>query len=265
VLRDEAAAALAQRPSSYGADWLPWLQARLELASGSPAQARQTMEATWAALDGMGARWGLRAFGVDLVRAEREAGDVAAARRYADRLAELADTMTAPSAHASAARGRALAYLDVAAAEDAVRFAERSGRPLELAHTYEDAAATLLHAGSPERAGELLSAALSIAEQLQARATADRVVGAMRELNPANPAPRVRPVRAASGWDSLTKTEHEVVRRVAEGHTNREVAELLFISRYTVETHLKRIFTKVGVRSRTELAHRYATWAATRH
>ncbi|MEY2568887.1 MAG: hypothetical protein QOE35_3416 [Actinomycetota bacterium] len=63
--------------------------------------------------------------------------------------------------------------------------------------------------------------------------------------------PRGRP---ASGWDSLTPTELDVVRLVAEGLTNPQIGERLFISRGTVKTHLAHVFAKVGVSTRAELA-----------
>jgi len=52
----------------------------------------------------------------------------------------------------------------------------------------------------------------------------------------------------------LTATEQQVARLVAEGRTNREVADELFLSPSTVQANLKRIYRKLGVRSRTELA-----------
>lgn len=55
---------------------------------------------------------------------------------------------------------------------------------------------------------------------------------------------------------NLTERELEVVRCVAEGLTNKEMAQRLFISRFTVENHLKSIFEKTGAENRTELANR---------
>jgi DNA-binding CsgD family transcriptional regulator len=49
-----------------------------------------------------------------------------------------------------------------------------------------------------------------------------------------------------------------VVRLVSEGGTNRQVAERLFLSPHTVNTHLRNAFVKLGVRSRLELARRLA-------
>jgi DNA-binding CsgD family transcriptional regulator len=59
--------------------------------------------------------------------------------------------------------------------------------------------------------------------------------------------------RAPSSVD-LTPTETRVAELVAAGGTNREVADALFVSVHTVEANLKRIYRKLGIRSRTELA-----------
>jgi pimeloyl-ACP methyl ester carboxylesterase/DNA-binding CsgD family transcriptional regulator len=63
-----------------------------------------------------------------------------------------------------------------------------------------------------------------------------------------------RTQRPPSGWEALTDAERRVAHLVAEGLANSEVAERLYVSRYTVETHLKHVFAKVGVSSRAELA-----------
>jgi predicted ATPase/DNA-binding CsgD family transcriptional regulator len=65
---------------------------------------------------------------------------------------------------------------------------------------------------------------------------------------------RGRRGRPATGWPSLTPTELEVVRLVAEGLTNPQIGARLFISRGTVKTHLSHIFTKLDTANRTELA-----------
>ena len=52
----------------------------------------------------------------------------------------------------------------------------------------------------------------------------------------------------------LTKREMDVVEYVAEGLSNKEIAQKLYISHFTVDSHLKKIFEKTGVRNRTELA-----------
>ncbi len=61
---------------------------------------------------------------------------------------------------------------------------------------------------------------------------------------------------SASGH-GLTPTEVTVAALVAQGRTNREVAAQLVLSEKTIESHLSRIYRKLGVSSRAELAHRY--------
>ncbi len=63
--------------------------------------------------------------------------------------------------------------------------------------------------------------------------------------------PRERP---STGWASLTPTERDVVALVAEGRTNPQTAEQLFVSRATVKTHLSHIYAKLNVSTRAELA-----------
>ena len=60
--------------------------------------------------------------------------------------------------------------------------------------------------------------------------------------------------RPATGWDSLTPTELQVVELAAQGLTNPEIGKRLFIGRGTVKTHLSHVFAKLNVRSRAELA-----------
>jgi DNA-binding CsgD family transcriptional regulator len=63
-----------------------------------------------------------------------------------------------------------------------------------------------------------------------------------------------RPRRAAlSGVDSLTPAEHRVALLAADGLTNREIAEQLYVTQRTVETHLTHAFQKLDVTSRSEL------------
>jgi pimeloyl-ACP methyl ester carboxylesterase/DNA-binding CsgD family transcriptional regulator len=60
--------------------------------------------------------------------------------------------------------------------------------------------------------------------------------------------------RRGWGWESLTPSEDQVVGLVAEGLTNTEIAERLFVSRHTVDSHVKSALRKLGVSSRVELA-----------
>ena len=73
------------------------------------------------------------------------------------------------------------------------------------------------------------------------------------------------PVRQMTGWASLTGREHAVAALVAAGCSNPEIARRLYISRETVQTHLKHIFGKLGVDSRTALAALAADHLAARN
>jgi DNA-binding CsgD family transcriptional regulator len=60
--------------------------------------------------------------------------------------------------------------------------------------------------------------------------------------------------RSAPEWPELTESEFAVVSLAAQGAANREVAERLYLSPYTVSSHLRHVFAKLGIRSRVELA-----------
>jgi DNA-binding CsgD family transcriptional regulator len=94
-------------------------------------------------------------------------------------------------------------------------------------------------------ARESLGRSLGIFEQLGAALWADKAVTEMARIGGRSPGPV-----------DLTPTEQEVAELVGSGLTNREVAHALFLSVSTVEANLRRIYQKVGVRSRTELSRR---------
>ncbi|MGH2773856.1 MAG: response regulator transcription factor [Actinomycetota bacterium] len=60
--------------------------------------------------------------------------------------------------------------------------------------------------------------------------------------------------RPSFGWESLTEAELRVVSLTAEGLTNREIAERLFVSKRTVATHLEHVFQKLGFSTRVKVA-----------
>jgi DNA-binding CsgD family transcriptional regulator len=77
-----------------------------------------------------------------------------------------------------------------------------------------------------------------------------------------------RAQRPKFGWKSLTETEVEVTRLIAEGHSNRTAADALFVSVNTISTHLRSVFTKLDVNSRVQLtrvALRHLSATDTRH
>jgi DNA-binding NarL/FixJ family response regulator len=66
----------------------------------------------------------------------------------------------------------------------------------------------------------------------------------------------------AAARDALTPAEQRVAELVTEGRTNREVAAALVVSENTVESHLRSVYRKLGIRSRVELARRVQTAAS---
>jgi DNA-binding CsgD family transcriptional regulator len=67
-----------------------------------------------------------------------------------------------------------------------------------------------------------------------------------------------KPAAERVGWAAITATERMVVELVAAGCTNSEIAERLYTSRRTVESHLVHVYNKVGARSRVDLAREAA-------
>lgn len=65
---------------------------------------------------------------------------------------------------------------------------------------------------------------------------------------------------AAKLEQALSVREHQILRLVADGLTNREIAEQLFLSRYTVESHIKHIYRKLAVSSRTMAVRTARAW-----
>jgi predicted ATPase/class 3 adenylate cyclase/DNA-binding CsgD family transcriptional regulator len=125
--------------------------------------------------------------------------------------------------------------------EESVRL---MGAALVLGATSEIEPTTPWMATAAESLGaEAFATALSEGRQMSARAAADYASRG-----------RGKRGRPSSGWLSLTPTESRVADLVAEGLTNPQIAERLFVSRRTVQTHLYNIFSKVGVQNRTELA-----------
>jgi DNA-binding NarL/FixJ family response regulator len=76
-----------------------------------------------------------------------------------------------------------------------------------------------------------------------------------RLLSAAVRAPAAAPAGSASADDDLTPREAEVLRLIAAGKSNREIARALFVSEATVKTHVNRIFAKTGSRDRGQAVH----------
>ena len=130
-----------------------------------------------------------------------------------------------------------------AAADEAVRHHDRLPLPFELGRTLLVKGAVERRAKRKREARDTLTQALEVFDGLGAALWADKARAELARIGG----------RAPSSVD-LTPTEARVAELVAAGGTNREVADALFISIHTVEANLKRIYRKLGIRSRTELA-----------
>ncbi len=187
-----------------------------------------------------------------LIDAKLAAGKVAEARDLARELAELGESCRQPFVRGLAA----LAKARVAAAADeheAVKLFERALEafaeaelPCELAHA-RLGLATVLSNVKPEVARAEARAALICFEQLEAARDADAAASLLRRLG--DPA-RSWPKRSGA----LSKRETEVLRLLAEGLSNTEIAERLYISPRTAEHHVGNILSKLGLGNRAEAA-----------
>ena len=124
---------------------------------------------------------------------------------------------------------------------------EASGARLEHARVLADLGATLRAAGERTAAREPLLEALTLSTRCGARALERRV---RAELASIGVRPRTVP---SAGGDSLTPSEMRVAQLAADGGTNREIAQTLFVTEKTVETHLGRTFRKLNISSRRQL------------
>jgi DNA-binding CsgD family transcriptional regulator len=180
------------------------------------------------------------------------AGDLENARAAATELSDIASTLgahllSASSAHAIGAV--LLAEGDIAGASESLRRARELWRDLEM--PYEEAQSCLLLAAICERRGDEDGRRLELdaARMLFKRLDADACLAEQAD----------RGARRSVG--SLSERERQVVRLLAAGKTNRDIAEALFISEKTVARHVSNIFDKLGVSSRSAVT----AWAYQHH
>ena len=151
--------------------------------------------------------------------------------------------------------GRTLRIIGTLEREDGLSRLEEAAALLETSTDRLEYAKTLLALGSatrrarrPTEAREPLRRALEVA----AACGADALVEEIRtELAAAGAQPRTT---ALSGVEALTPSERRVAGLAAEGQTNRDIAQALYVTPKTVEVHLSNAYRKLGIRSRRELA-----------
>jgi DNA-binding CsgD family transcriptional regulator len=147
---------------------------------------------------------------------------------------------------------RGILERDVDALVAAAELLASSSRPLLHAAAAEDAGAELAHIDRGDAAVAQLTAAFDTYARHEAVADALRVGRALRRLGVERRI--LTHPRAKTGWDSLTDSELKVVHLIAQGATNRSVAQQLHLSPHTVKTHVHNAFAKLGITSRAQLA-----------
>jgi len=151
---------------------------------------------------------------------------------------------------AAGAHTRGLIEQDPAALE---RAAKEYSTPLGRAWATEDAGAAWAQRGNRDASVARLREAHALYRQLDAVDSAARVRAQLLATGI-----RVRhwrrADRAAFGWESLTETEQRVVHLVARGLSNRQIAGQMYLSIHTIAFHLRRIYCKLDLTSRVQLA-----------
>jgi DNA-binding NarL/FixJ family response regulator/tetratricopeptide (TPR) repeat protein len=195
-----------------------------------------------------------------LARAELARGHRSVAAQWLARGEELADGLGLPHAEATVSFARALFELESGAP---ARAAEAAARAADLA---DSVGATMQAARARALAGRAAAAAGDAAAAVAWLERAESELGACgavrfrdeaaRELRRLGKRVSARRRRASgsTGIDSLSGREREVAELVAQGRTNKQIAAELFLSEKTVESHLAKVFTKLGVSARAAVA-----------
>ena len=230
-----------------------WVLGFIEFSRGDPATALEHLERAWEIRDSVRVlEPGWRLELADTLEALIAAGELAEAERRIETWEKRAQALDRSWALAITARCRALLLAgagDFAGAEVGFERAlaehARTQDPFQHARTFLAQGVTQRRAKQRGAARLTLEQALAIFERLGAPLWAGKARAELQRIGG----------RTASRGE-LTEAEGRIAGLVAEGRTNREVAAALFVTEHTVEGALTRVYRKLGIRSRTELAHR---------
>ena len=225
----------------------------LELSLDQP---KETHTVLWPLVEGV-LTVGIREPGVvrfipDEIEALIAIGEVDAARSTLDAFAAHAERLGRTWALATSERARGLLHASLGELPDALAAFDRAlehhaglDEPFELGRTLLAQGQAIRRVKKWGPARDSLARSFEIFDRLGAALWADKASTELGRIGGRAPGPV-----------DLTATEQEVAELVGRGLTNREVARTLFLSVSTVEANLRRIYRKVGVRSRTELSRR---------
>lgn len=231
----------AGRPMSFVEDWVRWAQGLLELTREQPAPAfdrlreiRHPVVLVWSSLD--------------RIESAGKAGRDVVAREWLAQLDTYATATGQAWAQARAAHARGLVDGNLDAYEVALTHHRTATRPHERARAALEFGAALRRARKRTAAREHLQEAFDTFDALGAGPWAERAQVELRACG------RSVRKRDDSDFARLTPQETQVASFVVQGLTNSDVAAKLYLSRRTIDFHLRNVYTKLGVTSRTELS-----------
>jgi DNA-binding CsgD family transcriptional regulator len=240
------------RPEASGLNaWFHWARGRLRMARRDPSGALDDFLSAGRAIEPFAVvnpavlHWRSQAAG-----AAHALGNDSLAHQLVDEEIELARACARPGALGVALGAKALMVPNAAAVgfiDESLECLRRSDRQLELARVLLIHGRSIRLAGRMVEARESLREALDLADRCHASVLAQHI---RRELLATGAKPR----RAAiTGRGALTASEERIALLAAGGMTNREIAEELFLTRNTVETHLRHAYRKLQITSREHL------------
>jgi DNA-binding CsgD family transcriptional regulator len=243
-------------PAGMASNDLLAARGQLRLAQGRTAEGLDDLlefgrrDERWGAANPLASRWRSRAS-----LALAALGDRKGACGMALEELERAQRWGAASGIGVAMRARALVEGGVASVDrlrEAAAWLERSPARLEHARALTDLGAALRRANRRAEARSALRDGLQLAEHCGARALAERARTELLAAGGRSSEPE------GSGVQRLTASERRVAELAAHGRSNPEIAQALFVTRKTVETHLGHVYRKLDISGRAQLARALA-------
>lgn len=233
---------------TYGANFLI-ARGRLRIAQGRGREGVAELRWCGQRLQELGLQWPSD-WKAAAAPALASLGERQTAARLAGEQLTMARRVGAPGALGMSLRAAALVGGGderLALLQEAVSVLEHSGARLQLAYAFAELGSELTRLGRRREGRDAQRRAIRLAEECGALVLTER---ARAELQ-AGPGRRAQ--IELTGRDALTAAEWRVCRQAAEGHTNREIAQALFVTEKNVERHLSSAYQKLGIRSRFQL------------